>query len=183
MKKMIMLPCLVMSALMLSCSSSDDKTLNNESENVTTEKSSQNSVNLTVSASTTKTVEFCIFGDFCDENGRHAEAIQYEVSAWTYSGDPEDPRGTMLYEKELSPLLITDYEDGSFDQTAEPLCLILPDTAEEDQYYLEIYYGGLIRSGVITESQVKDLFDGDDRIDYYQFREGNCNLGDSPELF
>ena len=183
MKKMIMLPCIVMSALMLSCSSSDDKTLNNESENVTTEKSSQNSVNLTVSASTIKTVEFCIFGDFCDENGRHAEAIKYEVSAWTYSGDPEDPRGTMLYEKELSPLLITDYEDGSFDQTAEPLCLILPDTAEEDQYYLEIYYGGLIRSGVITESQVKDLFDGDDRIDYYQFREGNCNLGDSPELF
>lgn len=129
-------------------------------------------------------IEFCIFGNYCDENGRHAEAIQYEVSAWTFTGDPEDPQGTVIYNRELSPLIITDNEDGSSSSAAEPLCLQLPDTEGEDQYYLEIYYAGsLIRSGTIMDSEVKNLYEGEDRMDYFHFREGNCNLPDSPDLF
>lgn len=178
-----MLPCIIFYGLLVSCSSGDDRTLNSETENVMT-KQAESAVDLTFSTSDrTQGLKFCIFGDYCDENGRHAEAIQYEVSAWTFSGNPESPKGALLYEKQLSPLMITDNEDGTSEQSAEPLCLDLPDTEEEDQYYLEIYYGGLIRSGVITEAQVKALYDGEDRVNYYQFREGNCNLEDSPDLF
>lgn len=183
MRKMIMFPWIVICAIIIGCSSSDDKSATEEAANSTAEDSN-NAVNFSLSTSDAgKIVKFCIFGTYCDENGRQAEAIQYEVSAWVFSGDDEDPQGELLYEKELSPLLITDYEDGTSDQSAEPLCINLPDTEEEDAYYLEIYYGGLIRSGVVTEAQVKELYDGEDRINYYHFREGNCNLNDSPVLF
>ena len=183
MRKLILLSSIIFYGLLASFSSGDDKTLNTEAENAMT-KEAESAENLIFSTSNlTESLKFCIFGDYCDENGRHAEAIQYEVSAWTFSGDSENPKGELLYENQLSPLLITDNEDGTSEQSAEPLCLDLPDTQEEDQYYLEIYYGGLIRSGVITEAEIRALYDGEDRVDYYQFREGNCNLQDSPELF
>ena len=182
MRKMIMLPCIVMYGLLLSCSSGDDKANSAQQENLMTDEAG-NAVNFSLSTSDMiNALTFCIFGTFCDENGRQAEAIQYEVSAWTFSGDPENPQGELLYEKQVSPMIITDNEDGTSEQSAEPLCLNLPDTEEEDQYYLEIYYGGLIRSGVITDEQVKALYVGQDRVVYYHFRDGNCNLPDSPAL-
>ncbi|HET8854605.1 MAG TPA: hypothetical protein VFM60_01665, partial [Salinimicrobium sp.] len=147
------------------------------------DKTQADAYGFTLVTSDIQGIEFCIFGNYCDENGRHAEAIQYEVSAWTYSGDPAAPRGINLYENEMSPLDIEDNADGTSTEIARPLCLNLPDGEGEDQYYLEIYYGGdLIRSGVITDAQVKDLYVGEDRMDYFHFREGNCNLADSPDL-
>ena len=148
------------------------------------DKSQADSYGYTFATSDTQGIKFCIFGNYCDENGRHAEAIQYEVSAWTYSGNPEDPKGTSIYQNERSPLDIVDNADGTSTEVAHPLCLSLPDREGEDQYYLEISFNGsLIRSGVISETQVKDLYIGEDRMDYYHFRDGNCNLDVSPDLF
>lgn len=138
-------------------------------------------------------IEFCIFGNYCDENGRHAEAIRYEVSVWNYSGNESAPKGTIIHENLESGIIIEDDFENEISVTyAVPLCIMLPDTEGEDQYYFEItlldgvgYVGEdpLIRRGVITDEDVKSLFDGANNLDYYHFREGNCNLGDSPELF
>ena len=146
-------------------------------------KSQEDSYGYNFGISETRGIEFCIFGTFCDENGRQAEAIQYEVSAWTFSGDPEEPKGTELYQDLKSQLEVEDNRDGTSTEVAQPLCLILPDKEGEDQYYLEISFNGeLIRSGTITETEVKDLYVGEDRLDSFHFREGNCNLPDSPKL-
>lgn len=138
-------------------------------------------------------IEFCIFGNYCDDNGRHAEAIRYEVSVWSYSGDESAPKGTIIYDYLESGIIIEDDFENEVSITyAVPLCIMLPDTAGEDQYYFEISIldgvgyeveDPLIRRGVITDEDVKFLFDGNSNLDYYHFREGNCNLGDSPKLF
>jgi len=148
------------------------------------DKSQADAYGFGFTTSETRAIEFCIMGAYCDENGRHSEAIQYEVSAWTYSGNSQAPKGTSLYTNQISPLDVIDQSDGTSNEVARPLCLRLPDSDEEDQYYLEISFrGDIIRSGVISEAQVKDLYEGEDRMDSFHFREGNCNLEDSPNLF
>lgn len=180
MRKKIILTSMIFCAFLFSCSSNDENGLNETEENVNA-RSQAESFDYSFSTSETQGIEFCIFGSFCDENGRQAEAIQYEVSAWTYSGDADDPKEEALYQNEVSPL---ENVEGTSTQAAQPLCLILPDSEGEDQYYLEISFEGkLIRSGVISETQVKELYTGEDRMDYFHFREGNCNLPDSPDLF
>lgn len=133
---------------------------------------------------TTNAIEFCIYGNFCDENGRHF-AAEYSVSVWNYAdGEVGDPIHTDLRNT------ITENEDG--DAAASTVCMALPDTSGEDQYYFEITLldsdeydaeEAVIRTGVITDGDVRSLFDGDDNTDYYHFREGSCTTGDSPELF
>lgn len=125
---------------------------------------------------TTEGIEFCIFGNYCDENGRHTLA-EYEVSVWYGT----DSNGVLLHEN-VGNTIVTN-EDG--DLSTEPVCIALPDRDGEDQYYVEISLvgGGLIRSGVITDADVQSLFDGEDNVDYYHFREGNCNMNDTPDIF
>ncbi len=140
-----------------------------------------------------RAIKFCIFGNYCDENGRHAEAVRYAVSVWNFSGNEASPKGVNIYENLESGIIIEDDFENEISVTyAVPLCLALPDTAGQDQYYFEITLldgvgydvpDPLIRLGVITDDDVKSLFDGDNNLDYYHFREGNCNLGDSPALF
>ena len=143
---------------------------------------------------TTQAIEFCIFGNYCDEDGRHAEAVSFEVSVWTYSGNQAAPKGELLHEHIPNAIIIEDdFENGISTTYAVPVCLTLPDLAEMDSYYVEItLFDGVgyevagdpvIRRGVITDMEIRSLFDGADRLDYYHFREGNCNLEDSPELF
>lgn len=135
-------------------------------------------------------IEFCIFGNFCLENGRHAEAASYKVSVWSYSGNTESPKGQNLYSDLENGIIVTDYEDYS-ETSAEPLCLVLPDREGADEYYFEITILNfdyeteerIIRKGVISDTDVKNLFEGDNAIEYYHFREGNCSMSDSPELF
>lgn len=135
-------------------------------------------------------IPFCIFGNFCFENGRHTEATWFSVSVWKYSGDPERPQGENLYTDQKNVIMITRY-DGYSETSAQPLCLALPDTEGTDEYYFEITLleynyeaeEKIIRSGVITDEDVRELFIGDSSTDYYHFREGNCNLEDSPQLF
>lgn len=141
-----------------------------------------------------RAIEFCIFGNFCDENGRHAEAMRFAASVWTYSGNQGNPRGELLYENEENGIIVEDdFENGVSTTYATPLCLSLPDGQGLDRYYVEIsLLDGLgynapgspvIRSGVISDEEVRSLFDGADNVDYFHLREGNCNLNDSPDLF
>src|SRR5690606_17314560 len=133
---------------------------------------------------TTRAIEFCVFGNFCDANGRHFPAA-FSVSVWEYA---DGAQGDIIHEDLTNT--VTQNNDGDF--SASNLCFALPDTSGEDQYWFEITLldseaydteERVIRSGVITDTQVRTLFDGEDGVDYYHFREGNCDSGDSPELF
>lgn len=138
-------------------------------------------------------IMFCIFGNYCGEDGRHIEAVSYSVNVWNFSGNDAAPKGNVLYENLTNGIWISDdFENGISETGSEPVCVILPDTAGQDQYYFEInILGGvgssapasLIRRGVITDEDVKSLYVGNNNLDYYHFREGNCNLEDSPILF
>ncbi|WP_168191305.1 hypothetical protein [Antarcticibacterium flavum] len=139
---------------------------------------------------TNEAIKFCIFGNYCDETGRHIDAVSYSVSVWNFSGIEAAPKGAVLYEELQNAIVIEDDFENEISVTyAIPLCLALPDTPGQDEYYFEISLQGfgesnsLIRSGVITDEDVRSLYDGDNNVDYYHFREGNCNLGDSPDLF
>lgn len=134
-------------------------------------------------------IEFCIFGNYCFEDGRHAEFVAFSVDVWKYSGDPLNPAGEVLYTDLENQILVTDYEDYA-ETAATPLCIILPDKlSNPDQYYFEITMlnhdpeNTIIRSGVITDEDVRALFDGVSNVEYYHFREGNCNMEDTPVLF
>lgn len=134
---------------------------------------------------TNRAIKFCIFGNYCppSENDRHYPA-SYSVSVWSGT----DATGTPLYTNVYNQ---TGYYDNG-DYYAEPLCVALPDTDGEDQYYFEITlrssdeYGQveerIIREGILTDTEVKTLFVGDNMLDYYHFREG-CEGDDSPPIF
>lgn len=133
---------------------------------------------------TTRAIEFCIYGNFCDDNGRHFPA-EYSVSVWSYA---DGEIGNQIHD-DLRNTISTN-ENG--DAAASTVCMALPDTEGEDQYYFEITLldsegydaeEAVIRSGVISDEDVRNLFDGDDNVDYYHFREGSCNTSDSPALF
>lgn len=132
-------------------------------------------------------IEFCIFGNYCDETGRHAEFIQYKVDVWKFSGDALAPKGEILHEDLENSVVITDYEDYS-ETNSYPVCLTLPDGPGFDEYYVEIthIYTGtedvVIRSGLISDADVTGLFNDDGTLEYYHFREGNCNMDDEPIL-
>lgn len=130
-------------------------------------------------------IEFCIFGNYCDESGRHYPA-EFSVSVWDYE---DGQQGSQLYSNLQNEVTL----DENGDYSGSIVCIALPDTDGLDEYYFEISilssdaYGAVqeqvIRSGVITDEDVRDLFDGESNLEYYHFREGNCNLGDSPDLF
>lgn len=134
----------------------------------------------------TVAIEFCIFGNICDETGRHAPA-NFRFDVWTYSGDTENPKGVALF-NESDPYINVVGVDENGDEYAEPLCLFLPDSPVEDIYYGELYLlengtSTLIRQGNFTDADVASLFDEVDSVDYYHFREGGCTMEDSPNLF
>ena len=119
-------------------------------------------------------IEFCVFGNWCDENGRHYVA-DYSVNIWSGT----DNTGSVLYsnvENEIET-------NNEGDEYSDPLCFFLPDTAEEDNYYIEISIDGeIVRQGTFTDSNVKALFDGEDAVDYYHFFAG-CSSSDTPDIF
>lgn len=135
---------------------------------------------------TNRAIEFCIFGNFCDEDGRHYPA-QYSVDVWSYANGTT---GTQIYDDVSSNVAMN--SDG--DYAASPVCFALPDNDGLDQYYFEITlrnsdaYGNveerIIRAGVISDDDVRDLMVGENDMEYYHFREGNCgDIEDSPNLF
>lgn len=134
---------------------------------------------------TNRIIEFCIFGNYCDQGGRHYPAA-FSVNVWAYSNGVQ---GEPLYSNAQNSVALN--EAGDYAGT--PLCVALPDTPGPDEYYFEINllnsdaYGDvteeIIRSGVITDEDVRSLFDGAADIEYYHFKHGACNAADSPALF
>lgn len=134
---------------------------------------------------TTEVVEFCVFGNYCDETGIHYPAA-FSVDVWNYSNGV---RGSLLH----SNITNTVELNNAGDYAGTSVCVTLPDSNGWDEYYFEITllnsdaYGNVveevIRSGVINDADVRDLFSGSNTMDYYHFREGNCSTGDSPNLF
>ncbi len=133
-----------------------------------------------------KAIEFCVFGNFCDEDGRHYPAA-YTVDVWSYANGN---RGSQLYND--VPATVEMNDAGDF--AGSPVCFALPDTDGLDEYYFEITIRNsdayanveerIIRAGVINDGDVRDLMEGENNVEYYHFREGNCgDLGDSPDLF
>lgn len=135
---------------------------------------------------TNRAIEFCIFGNFCppEGNGRHYPA-RFSVDVWSYDNDQ---RGAQLYNDLTNTVTLN--EQGDYAGT--PLCVALPDLDGQDEYYFEITllnsdaYGDIqervIRTGVITDDEVRNFFDGDNNLEYYHFREG-CDGDDSPPIF
>ncbi|MDT0649311.1 alpha/beta hydrolase [Autumnicola edwardsiae] len=131
-------------------------------------------------------IEFCVFGNFCEENGRHFPA-HFSVNVWHYSGDSQNPRGEVIVSDSMNNTGV----NGEGDFYADPLCITLPSEGN-NEYYFEITllesdeYDAeerLIRSGVISDEDIRDLYDGDDNTEYYHFMEGNCGSEDAPALF
>ena len=132
----------------------------------------------------TRAIELCIFGNFCPPSGRHFPAA-YSVDIWSWSNGT---RGALIH----NDLTATVELDENGDYAASPLCMPLPDTDGLDEYYGEITildsdaYGNItervIRQGVFNDEEVRSLFDGENNLDYYHFREG-CDGDDSPPIF
>ncbi len=141
---------------------------------------------------TLKAIYLCVFGNYCDENGRHYPA-NFRLDVWNYSGDSVNPKGTALFNSENPYVNVTGtYDNG--DYYAEPLCVALPDRQNvNDMYYAELYLVESegnpgseepIRMGVFSQEDVEQLFymDGDvARTKYYHFREGNCGMQDDSD--
>ena len=133
---------------------------------------------------TTEAIEFCIFGNYCPPSGRHFPA-HFSVDVWSYS---DGVRGALIHEDLTNEVAI----DDNGDYAGTTVCMALPDTEGLDEYYVEITmldsdaYGDIeervIRSGVVRDDEVKSLFDGENNLDYYHFREG-CEGNDSPPIF
>ena len=119
--------------------------------------------NLFFSLDPHRAIEFCIVGNTCG-------AGDASFSTTVYSGS--DDTGSLLYMDMANT-------------AGEALCMALPDLDGEDQYYFEISMDGtVIRSGVITDADVKALHEGETNIDPYTFYEGDsCSSADSPDLF
>ncbi|SFF59906.1 hypothetical protein SAMN04488033_101284 [Salegentibacter agarivorans] len=133
----------------------------------------------------------CLFGNECDEDGRHTPAI-FEFEVWNYSGNTLDPKGSPLFVAG-NELLPGEDEYGTYEY-AEPVCVQLPDDPNE----IDIYYGEvwlldddgnrekLIRVGEFDENDVWDLDysvdgNGDSTSNYYHFREGACSNQDDSD--
>lgn len=131
-------------------------------------------------------IEFCIFGNYCVPNGRHFPA-EFSVDVWMWNdGQIGEPIHTDISNNvELN-------EDGDFAGTT--VCVTLPDLEGTDQYYFEITlldsdaYGNVendvIRTGVLSDVEVREFFNGMDQLDYYHFTEGEgCENEDTPPIF
>ncbi|MCM4158728.1 hypothetical protein FHG64_03765 [Antarcticibacterium flavum] len=132
----------------------------------------------------TQAIQFCIFGNYCDETGRHYPA-EYSVNVWNYS---DGQMGFVLYSGVTNTVELNDLGEYA----SSPVCFYLPDTSGDDEYYFQITllnsdaYGDVtetvIREGVITDQDVRDLHIGEDDSNYYHLRYG-CGSMDSPDLF
>ena len=132
------------------------------------------------------TITLCVFGNDCDDSGRHFPA-HFSLEVWAYSGDANNPKGAALTNGALQNTVGT-YDNG--DDYAKPLCIALPDRDGEDLYYGEIRLldfdsnegpGELIRYGVFNDTQVKALYNGETNT-YYHFR-SDCEGVDTPPIF
>lgn len=131
-----------------------------------------------------QTLKWCVFGNYCDATGRHYPA-KFQVSIWNYrDGEKQE----QLYSDLINEVELN--EDG--DYAGSTVCLELANAPGIDEYYVEIMILNseayreiserIIREGVIDENDIKSLYTGKAKVDYFHFREG-CDSSDNPELF
>jgi len=133
---------------------------------------------------TVDTITLCVFGNYCDETVRHFPA-RFSLEAWTYSGDPNSPKGLLLTNGAI--INNTGFYSNPTEAYARPLCIALPDRDGVDTYYLEINIldfegaydapNGLKQTFTITDAEVLALYNENGNSTYYHFREG---CGDEP---
>ncbi len=133
---------------------------------------------------TVDTITLCVFGNYCDENVRHFPA-RFSLEAWTYSGEPNDPKGVLLTNGALTN--DTGFYENPSEAYARPLCIALPDRTGVDTYYVEVTIldfdgaydapAGLKQTFTITDAEVLALYNDNGNSTYYHFREG---CGDEP---
>ncbi len=124
----------------------------------------------------------CIFGNVCDEFGRHYPA-HFRAIIWEHDPNAGDSKGDLLFDGE------NEYgTNAAGEEYASPLCIPLPDRENViEEFFAEIYLidGGsetLIRSGVFDETDVKALYINQDSSYYWHFREGCEECDDEPTL-
>ncbi|MGY5846859.1 thrombospondin type 3 repeat-containing protein [Salegentibacter sp. HM20] len=125
--------------------------------------------------------EFCVFINYCTDNGRHYPAY---YSFDVYLGT--DDSGQLLH-SDLRPTASTEGEDPS----VAPLCFALPNpsTVADDEPYIfwratlldwEGVYGEVgdyVLEGTLSRNDIMANFDGDSNVDYTHLR---FNCGDTP---
>ncbi len=128
---------------------------------------------------TNEAFTYCVFANYCDENGRHFPAA-LSVNVWI--GD--DATGTLLH----SGLVNETGFNGDGDAYATPLCFALPDLAQyaddEDYIYYEVTlmdwegaYGDveqMVITGNLSRNDIEANFDGPNNVDYEHLR-FNCD--------
>lgn len=124
----------------------------------------------------TKAYEFCLFANYCDDEGKHYTA-NYSVDMWLGT----DATGTPLY-TDLMPDTGVD-DNGDF--YARPVCMALPvnDNMDEDYIYWEATlldweenYGTItpiVLSGTLSRSDIEANFGPDGTVEYAHLR-FNC---------
>jgi len=128
---------------------------------------------------TVETITLCVFGNYCNEEVIHFPA-RFSLEAWTFSGEPNDPKGFALTNGAL--INSTGFYDTPTEAYAKPLCIALPDRTGIDTYYIEItildFDGaydapeGLKQSFTIIDAEVLELYNDNGNSSYYHFREG-----------
>lgn len=120
-------------------------------------------------------VEFCLFVNFCDEDGRHYPA-SYRVDVWLGT----DATGTPLYTNATNS--VGQYNNGDF--YADALCGALPsnDDPDEDYIFLRITlldwaaaYGDVDQDVIeltLSMDDIEDNFGGDGIVNYEHLRFG-----------
>jgi len=134
----------------------------------------------------------CIFGNECDEYGKHTPS-HFRVKVWEYPALPGE--GDVVFTDENALVDGTnDFNNGENEgevTQADPLCIPLPDRDGENWFYGEIYtidengIEKLIRRGDFSDEDTKDeAFGGiDDKKNYWHFREGDyCGEDSDPCL-
>lgn len=133
----------------------------------------------------------CIFGNECDEDGRHAPS-HFRVKVWEYPALPGD-EGVVFTDENALVNGTNDFNNGENVgevTQADPLCIPLPDRDGENWFYGEIYtidnQGNekLIRRGDFSDEDTKDpAFEINGKQKYWHFREGPyCGEDSNPCL-
>ncbi|WP_345011170.1 hypothetical protein [Christiangramia aestuarii] len=138
--------------------------------------------------------EFCIFANYCDDDGRHYTA-DYDFNIYFYDGNREDGKGELIYEED-SPLgPITGDDNGTY--WAEPLCIAVPgpgDLASDVPYlvfeatvidwpnYYTVDGNVETTTQMLTWEVIESLLDrdGDDETTNYWHIFFNCDEEDGP---
>ncbi|MGB7841408.1 MAG: hypothetical protein WBL21_01360 [Salinimicrobium sp.] len=130
---------------------------------------------------TNEAIEMCIFGNYCDDTGRHYPA-HFSIDVYNYS---DGQMGDLIHDDLTNSVELN--EAGDYAGT--PICFPLPDREGQDEYYIEVTllssdaYGTvteeIVKTAIVTDDEVKALFDGENNLDYAHFRVG-CSTESDP---